>query len=280
MEQIVQKAHRLSKSVYKPIERMYSSGICCFRCCKICCNFGFDTCIEGPTIEEAQLDVCRGDTVLVSKQHRYWLYGKLAQVHEGAAKKHAAQLWQQGWFPRVCAANVPGVFHKVPQQKLLQGMWDTETRRVIRVAGVIVYVWSRNRQDPAPPFALKSVIGPDGKAQTVQLQGCTLLRCDGAVAHWSNGDIWLKQQSPADLDTSLLALGGEDSAADDSGSEDEVKRLDMDKLVEKIKKQQEIADSEGDSGSEDEVKRLAMDKLVEKIKKQQEAEAKEAKKTR
>lgn len=179
MEQLAQKAYRLSTSFVVPVTRSFGGiGIrrccCCgFYWCRIARQFGCGVACSGPLCGEPHLVVQPGDRVLASHREAHWFFGRIDTASEGT----------EGWFPRDCA-DADGVQqYQVPHERQLQGEWRTSRGLILKVSRVLV-----SMKDTSTVYVLKEEEG------STKLLGCSLEHCDGETATWVNGDKWHRQE--------------------------------------------------------------------------------------
>lgn len=185
-EQLAQKAHKLSKTFVIHATDSFR-GWRWLKCCCCCCahwwcllvRFGCSAACSGPPCGEAQMSIEPGQKLLMSQDDGDWLF-----VHKFETRLEG----RGGWVPRACVARHPAKRYDVPLQKHLQGLWQTEAGKRVRVSGVLVHV-----VESRIPFVLRSL----DEGVTASLLECTLKDCDGTSARWSNGDVW---QRPKDAD--------------------------------------------------------------------------------
>eukprot|EP00929_Paragymnodinium_shiwhaense_P091867 TRINITY_DN51748_c0_g1_i1.p1 TRINITY_DN51748_c0_g1~~TRINITY_DN51748_c0_g1_i1.p1 ORF type:complete len:575 (-),score=32.08 TRINITY_DN51748_c0_g1_i1:110-1834(-) len=200
MEQIAQKAHKLTLCSFIDVVRGFSGNMCCWCCCccyQIICRFGCMTCYECPPPEEPRVSVKAGDRVLVSKKAERWLYGRVVEPTDFGGLP-GGYTSRDGWFPRACASSAVFEFHEVPHQNDLQGVWSTTSGHCIRVCGTLVYAMWGVPEDEAPPFILRAIAERDEQsgeqALHTTLQGCRLLSCCDGKAKWSNNEVWERRE--------------------------------------------------------------------------------------
>jgi len=177
MEQLAQKAYKLSASLTVPVTKAFNFGIrrCC--CCgyywfRLSCKLGCGVACSGPLCGDPYLVVQPGDRVLANHREAHWFFGRVDTAAEGT----------EGWFPRDCADADNIQKYQVPHEKQLQGEWRTSRGLRVKVSTVLVSV------EHAPAiYVLKKEGG------FTMLLGCNLEQCDGQTVRWSNGDEWHRQ---------------------------------------------------------------------------------------
>eukprot|EP00419_Tripos_fusus_P002995 CAMPEP_0172673544 /NCGR_PEP_ID=MMETSP1074-20121228/12209_1 /TAXON_ID=2916 /ORGANISM="Ceratium fusus, Strain PA161109" /LENGTH=268 /DNA_ID=CAMNT_0013490857 /DNA_START=789 /DNA_END=1595 /DNA_ORIENTATION=+ len=178
MEQLAQKAYKLSASFIVPVKKEFAGignqNCCCcgYFWCRLLCQFGCGAACSGPLCGEPHLVVQPGDQVLASHREAHWFFGRVDTAAEGT----------EGWFPRDCA-DVDNIQKcQVPHQRQMQGEWRTSRGLIIKVSSILVSV-----EETAAIYILKEEGG------FTKLLGCNLEHCDGQTARWSNGDEWHRQ---------------------------------------------------------------------------------------
>lgn len=65
---------------------------------------GLGVCLHPPCTEEPRIKLEVGDTVLVTRWRKYWLFGE--KVQNVVANGHETVPRIKGWFPRKCAVEI------------------------------------------------------------------------------------------------------------------------------------------------------------------------------
>ncbi|KAL7640770.1 UNVERIFIED_CONTAM: hypothetical protein RMT77_009045 [Armadillidium vulgare] len=100
VEQIAQKAEKRARSREYIIIESFSGYW--FPCTK-----GFGTCCHPPCTDEPRIKLEVGDTVIVTRWKKYWLYGeKVMEESELSSGQSKPKNRHRGWFPRRCAVEV------------------------------------------------------------------------------------------------------------------------------------------------------------------------------
>lgn len=181
-EQLAQKAHKLSRTlvvqVVQPFTGWRSRWFCCGCCshwCGILCRFGCRVACSGPPCGEPQFSVQPGEKLLMSKDDGDWIY-----VHRYESQMEGSG----GWIPVSCINRHPAKKYDVPWQRNLQGVWETNAGKLVKINGPLIHV-----VDSRVSFVLRA----DEEGDTTTLLGCSLSDCDWNTARWSNGDVWQRQ---------------------------------------------------------------------------------------
>lgn len=96
-EQLEQKKLKKERKIGYSIVKPYNGNIIAWR-------EGLRTCFSAPCSDEPRMKLQTGESVLVSRWRKYWLYGeKSAQLFSELAG--VAVVREKGWFPRQCAGK-------------------------------------------------------------------------------------------------------------------------------------------------------------------------------
>ncbi|XP_029204999.2 palmitoyltransferase ZDHHC6-like isoform X2 [Acropora millepora] len=97
-EQLQQKKLKRERKVCCNIVKSYNGSIVAWR-------EGVRTCSSYPCSDEPRMKVQVGQTVLVSRWKKYWLYGeKITFLNDQAERVYERE---KGWFPRLCTELTP-----------------------------------------------------------------------------------------------------------------------------------------------------------------------------
>lgn len=98
-EQLEQKKEKRQRTVRYDVVKSYPGSFFTLR-------YGFRTCICIPCSDETRVPIEKGDSMLVTRWERCWLYGErvteeeMSEIQDG--KKRKARRRTRGWFPRCC----------------------------------------------------------------------------------------------------------------------------------------------------------------------------------
>lgn len=95
-EQLEQKKLKRERKICYWIVKSYSGNIIAWR-------EGLRTCFSCPCSDEPRMKLQPGETVLVSRWRKRWLYGEKTQFLPDFTER--AVVKEKGWFPRHCAAR-------------------------------------------------------------------------------------------------------------------------------------------------------------------------------
>lgn len=96
-EQLEQKKEKRQRTVRYEVVKQYPGSFCT-------CRYGCRTCVCIPCSDEHRVPLEKGDSVLVTRWEKYWLYGeritaKKSNKTEGSKNRNRRP---RGWFPRCC----------------------------------------------------------------------------------------------------------------------------------------------------------------------------------
>lgn len=110
VEQIQQKKSKRSQSVIFSIIKRYTG-------CWMPMVFGCRTMCNPPCIDEARLKVEKGDSAVVTRYKKHWLYGEKLKITHGDCLTYHGKS-ERGWFPKNCAIKsdemLPFPLYKLP----------------------------------------------------------------------------------------------------------------------------------------------------------------------
>lgn len=92
-EQLEQKKEKRQRTVRYEVVRSYPGSFITLR-------YGLRTCICIPCSDETRMLIGKGDSVLVTRWERYWLYGERVLANEESTNRRRRR--SRGWFPRCC----------------------------------------------------------------------------------------------------------------------------------------------------------------------------------
>ncbi|XP_076056717.1 palmitoyltransferase ZDHHC6 [Oratosquilla oratoria] len=70
------------------------------------CTKGCDVCCHPPCSDEPRITLEVGDTVIVTRWKKYWLYGERFTKSKDSSSPSTKKVRHRGWFPRRCAVEV------------------------------------------------------------------------------------------------------------------------------------------------------------------------------
>ena len=93
-EQLEQKREKRQRTVRYNVIQSYHGSFITFKhgCC---------TCICIPCTDNTRIAIEQGDSVLVTRWEKYWLYGERVIINK-RSKKEIVKQCPRGWFPRCC----------------------------------------------------------------------------------------------------------------------------------------------------------------------------------
>lgn len=97
-EQIEQKKEKRQRTVRYDVVKSYPGSFFTLR-------YGCRTCICIPCSDETRMPIEKGDSVLVTRWERCWLYGErvlAGEMKKTEGAKNRARRRPRGWFPRCC----------------------------------------------------------------------------------------------------------------------------------------------------------------------------------
>lgn len=208
IEQLTQKAEKLSRSWQLEVSQSFESGedswCCCLYWSGVLRAHGCrDACCCPPACGDRRLSVSQGDWVLVSRREGGWSHAQ--PLCGGPAIGWPGK--GRGWVPSSCLVlsgrerGSQQRRYEVPQQRLLQGDWEiappatpdsseatSPGARKVRVRGALAQV-----SFARVAFALR-VSEEDGGTS---LLGVRLLEVNGQTARWANGEVWQRMSPDA-----------------------------------------------------------------------------------
>ena len=98
-EQLEQKREKRQRTVRYDVVKSYAGSFFTVR-------YGLRTCICIPCSDETRVAIEKGDSMLVTRWEKYWLYGERIVSSEekknGSSTKEQRRRRPRGWFPRCC----------------------------------------------------------------------------------------------------------------------------------------------------------------------------------
>lgn len=99
IEQLEQKAEKRARSREYQVVRAFSGWwFPCFQGLGVCCH--------PPCTDEPRISLMSGETVIVTRWKKYWLYGERAVKNKNEDLSSKSSKRHRGWFPRRCAVQV------------------------------------------------------------------------------------------------------------------------------------------------------------------------------
>ncbi len=97
-EQLEQKKEKRQRTVRYEAVKSYKGSF-------FTLQYGFRTCICIPCSDETRIPIEKGDSLLVTRWEKYWLYGERVFANEGDKNEdlnNRRRRRPRGWFPRCC----------------------------------------------------------------------------------------------------------------------------------------------------------------------------------
>lgn len=204
VEQIAQKVQKMMRSYAVQVAKNFDAGKgrwCCLYWFRVACRHGCGAacpCSVGWC--DKRLSVEKGDWMLMSRREGSW--SQVRPLIGGAAGLPGEP---RGWVPHSCFVSGEYQRYELPNQRLLQGMWEVASKatepsstsgadsgtdgsptakaaRKVRVMGALALV---------PTSKVAYTLRAEGEeGEALSLLGVRLLGVEGRTARWENGEVW------------------------------------------------------------------------------------------